>query len=97
MSLGSFSNKKVGNGEPYRICFFPRHRRPVIVNLFSGKLHFLKGTPRSGCPSIAGGGISVACAFVHLILEPHRARRRSQGCSVAGERQNALKRDPLTH
>ena len=40
----------------------------VIVHLFSGKLRFLEGTPRSGWLSLAGG-ISVAYVFVHLIPE----------------------------
>lgn len=40
----------------------------VIVHLFSGKLRFLEGTPRSAWLSIAGG-VSVAYVFVHLLPE----------------------------
>ncbi len=40
----------------------------VLVHLFSGKLRFLDGTPRSIWLSIAGG-VSVAYVFVHLLPE----------------------------
>jgi zinc transporter ZupT len=40
----------------------------VVVHLFSGKLRFLEGTPRSVWLSIAGG-VSVAYVFVHLLPE----------------------------
>lgn len=40
----------------------------VAVHLFSGKLRFLEGNPRSVWLSIAGG-ISVAYVFVHLLPE----------------------------
>jgi hypothetical protein len=40
----------------------------VVVHLFSNKLRFLEGTPRSIWLSIAGG-ISVAYVFVHLLPE----------------------------
>jgi hypothetical protein len=40
----------------------------AIVHLFSGKLRFLEGTPRSIWLSIAGG-VSVAYVFVHLLPE----------------------------
>ena len=40
----------------------------VAVHLFSGKLRFLRGAPRSGWLSLAGG-VSVAYVFVHLIPE----------------------------
>ncbi len=40
----------------------------AIVHLFSGKLRFLEGTPRSIWLSMAGG-VSVAYVFVHLLPE----------------------------
>jgi hypothetical protein len=40
----------------------------VCVHLFSGRLRFLDGTPRSVWLSVAGG-ISVAYVFVHLLPE----------------------------
>ncbi|CAN5199479.1 hypothetical protein BH24ACT19_BH24ACT19_16230 [soil metagenome] len=40
----------------------------VVVHLFSGKLRFLGGTPRSVWLSV-GGGVSVAYVFVHLLPE----------------------------
>ena len=40
----------------------------VVVHLFSNRLRFLDGTPRSIWLSIAGG-ISVAYVFVHLLPE----------------------------
>lgn len=40
----------------------------VAVHLFSGKLRFLDGTPRSVWLSIAGG-VSVAYVFIHLLPE----------------------------
>ena len=40
----------------------------VCVHLFSGRLRFLDGTPRSIWLSVAGG-ISVAYVFVHLLPE----------------------------
>lgn len=40
----------------------------VVVHLFSGKLRFLQGTPRSVWLSMAGG-VSVAYVFVHLLPE----------------------------
>ncbi len=40
----------------------------AMVHLFSGKLRFLEGTPRSVWLSMAGG-VSVAYVFVHLLPE----------------------------
>ncbi len=40
----------------------------VVVHLFSGKLRFLEGSPRSVWLSMAGG-VSVAYVFVHLLPE----------------------------
>lgn len=40
----------------------------VAVHLFSGRLHFLDGSPRSVWLSVAGG-VSVAYVFVHLLPE----------------------------
>ncbi len=40
----------------------------VVVYLFSGRLRFLGGTPRSVWLSV-GGGVSVAYVFVHLLPE----------------------------
>ncbi len=40
----------------------------AVVHLFSGKLRFLEGIPRSIWLSMAGG-ISVAYVFVHLLPE----------------------------
>jgi hypothetical protein len=40
----------------------------VVVHLFSGKLRFLEGNPRSVWLSMAGG-VSVAYVFVHLLPE----------------------------
>lgn len=40
----------------------------AVVHLFSGRLRFLEGTPRSVWLSIAGG-VSVAYVFVHLLPE----------------------------
>lgn len=40
----------------------------AVVHLFSGRLHFLEGTPRNTWLSVAGG-VSVAYVFVHLLPE----------------------------
>ncbi len=53
----------------------------AIVHLFSGKLRFLEGTPRSVWLSMAGG-ISVAYVFVHLLpdlAEEQQAIRKAVG------------------
>ncbi len=46
----------------------------VVVHLFSGRLRFLGGIPRSGWLS-AFGGISVAYVFVHLLPELAEGQR----------------------
>lgn len=46
----------------------------AIVHLFTGKLHFLEGTPRSRWLS-AAGGISVAYVFMHLLPELAEGQR----------------------
>jgi hypothetical protein len=53
----------------------------AVVHLFSGKLRFLEGTPRSIWLSMAGG-ISVAYVFVHLLpdlAEEQQAIREAVG------------------
>lgn len=46
----------------------------VAVHLFSGRLRFLSGTPRSRWLSSAGG-VSVAYVFIHLLPEIARGQR----------------------
>lgn len=55
----------------------------VLVHLFSGKLRFLEGTPRSIWLSIAGG-VSVAYVFVHLLPELSRAQESLEGVGPRG-------------
>lgn len=54
----------------------------VLVHLYSGKLRFLEGTPRSIWLSIAGG-VSVAYVFVHLL--PELAEGQETVAEAAGE------------
>ena len=54
----------------------------VAVHLFSGKLRFLEGTPRSVWLSMAGG-VSVAYVFVHLL--PELAEGQEAIVEAAGE------------
>ena len=54
----------------------------VVVHLFSNRLRFLNGTPRSIWLSIAGG-ISVAYIFVHLL--PELAEGQETVAEAAGE------------
>ena len=55
----------------------------VAVHLFSGRLRFLEGTPRSRWLSVAGG-ISVAYVFLHLLPE------LAEGQEVAESRESGL-------
>lgn len=57
----------------------------VAVHLFSGKLRFLEGTPRSVWLS-ASGGISVSYVFLHLLPELAEGQTVIEG-SVAGPLQ----------
>ena len=59
----------------------------AVVHLFSGKLRFLDGTPRSIWLSVAGG-ISVAYVFVHLL--PDLAEEQRAVREVLGESFNFL-------
>lgn len=59
----------------------------VLVHLFSGKLRFLDGTPRSAWLS-AFGGVSVAYVFVHLL--PELASYEETIAAAVGERLPAL-------
>lgn len=55
----------------------------VVVHLFSGKLRFLGGTPRSIWLSV-GGGVSVAYVFVHLL--PELAESQETIAGAVGEK-----------
>src|SRR3712207_1319441 len=59
----------------------------AIVHLFSGRIRFLNVLPRSRWLS-AGGGISVAYVFVHLL--PDLAEEQEAIRKVVGERFNFL-------
>ncbi len=50
----------------------------VIIHLFSGKLRFLEGVPRSRWLSIAGGA-SVAYVFLHLLPELSKGQETLAG------------------
>lgn len=50
----------------------------VIIHLFSGKLRFLEGVPRSRWLSIAGGA-SVAYVFLHLLPELSKGQQTLAG------------------
>ena len=54
----------------------------AAVHLFSNRLRFLNGTPRSICLSIAGA-MSVTYIFVHLL--PEFAEGQETGAEAAGE------------
>lgn len=55
----------------------------VLIHLFSGRLRFLDGTPRSRWLSMAGG-VSVAYVFIHLLPE------LAQGQEIILEKNFAL-------
>lgn len=54
----------------------------VGVHLFSGRLRFLHGTPRSRWLSVAGG-VSVAYVFIHLLPEIAKGQRLLEDREVA--------------
>lgn len=58
----------IGAGATVLAISFAAALALALVHLFSGKLRFLEGTPRSIWLSMAGG-VSVAYVFVHLLPE----------------------------
>lgn len=57
----------------------------VAVHLFSHRLRFLDGTPRSIWLSLAGG-VSVAYVFVHLLPELSEGQETIAVCCRVGVR-----------